>query len=255
MGQVKGILRQMRLNSIPHHPVVAPVVEATTITPTQRGAILANIKKDPFLCLSKLIVPFIRELLAPEQQVLVENFEKNMGVLQPLFDKSSLRGEIINAVSDPVISAFIEQNGLNGPFSNFLSTASERLQNHFLNISKGEVTLGHTPIAEEPLHIFLEKIHEAHRQRKSMWANGKDHLGVKGKILLEEAKVEKIQSWLINDLPREVQTMETGVNVLSIACFFMSFSIGQFNFGTPLMAEVVGIVGGVLKFDGGVDRV
>jgi hypothetical protein len=196
-------------------------------------------------------VPFIRELLPPDHHRLVDDFEKNMGVLQPLFDKSSLRKEIINAISDPVISAFIEQNGLSGPFSNFLGTASERLQTLFLNISKGEATLGHTPIAEELLHLIIEKIHAAHKQRKIMYANNQTFEGVKGKIFLEEvAKAEKIQSWLINDLPREVQTMKTAVSVLSIACSFIGFSVGQFNFGTPLMAQALGVLGGVLKFDG-----
>jgi hypothetical protein len=255
MNGVKNALRQMRLNSNSPRPVVVPAVETTAITPTQRETVLVKIKENPFLCLSKLVVPFIRQLLPPNQQFRVDNFEEKVGVLQPLFDKSSLRKEIINAISDPVISAFIEQNGLSGPFSNFLSTASERLQTLFLNISKGETTLGHTPIAEEPLHLIIEKIHKAHERRKLMWAKKQEHLGVRGKILLESKNVEKVEMWLINDLPREVETMKTATNILSVICPFLGFSIGQFNFGTPLMANVLGIVGGVLKFDGVVDRV
>jgi hypothetical protein len=254
MNGVKNALRQLRLNSNSPRPVVAPVVETTTITPIQREKVLGKIKENPFLCLSKLVVPFIRELLPPNQQFRVDDFEKNMGVLEPFFNKSSLRQEIINGISDPVISAFIEQNGLGGPFSNFLSTASERLQTLFLNISKGE-PLGNTPIAEAPLYLFIEKIHKAHERRKLMWAKKEEHLGVRGKILLESKNVEKVEMWLINDLPREVETMKTATNILSVVCPFLGFSIGQFNFGTPLMANVLGIVGGVLKFDGVVDRV
>jgi hypothetical protein len=254
MNRVKNALRQMRLNSSQRRPAVAPVVETTTITPTRRATVLAKIKENPFLCLSKLVVPFIRELLPLNQQALVDNFEEKMGVLQPFFNKSSLRQEIMNAISDPVIFTFIEQNGLSGPFSNFLSKTSERLQTLFLKISKGE-PLGHSPIAEEPLRLFIGKIHEAHEQRKIMWANKQEHIGVRGKILLECANVEKVQSWLINDLPREVETMKTTTKLLSVVCPFLGFSIGQFNFGTPLAAQLLGVLGGALKFNGVVDRV
>jgi hypothetical protein len=254
MNQVKNVLRQMRLNSSQRRPIVAPVVETTTITPTQRATVLAKIKENPFLCLSKLVVPIIRQLLPLNQQALVDNFEEKMGVLQPFFNKSSLRQEIMNAISDPVIFTFIEQNGLSGPFSNFLSKTSERLQTLFLKISKGE-PLGHSPIAEEPLRLFIGKIHEAHEQRKIMWANKQEHIGVRGKILLECANVEKVQSWLINDLPREIETMKTTTKVLSVVCPFLGFSIGQFNFGTPLAAQLLGVLGGALKFNGVVDRV
>jgi hypothetical protein len=251
MNTAIGVLRSMR--SPPKHPTIKVQPQqsiAPTITPAQRQQVLEKIKKDPFLCVSKLVLPFIKGLLPKDKHELVGNFEKHMGILRRIFDKSALREEIIQTVSDPVISAFLEKNGFDGPFCEFLNSASEKVHAHFSSVAEGKTALGHTPVTEEPVHLLVEKIVKAHSLRRGLFGrSGKQAFeGVQGKVNLEEnVKADKVTIWLINELPQDVKDISSGLRALSFACFFMGISFGPFNIGTPLLGKVLATLSESLK--------
>ena len=54
---------------------------------------------------------------------------------------------------------------------------------------------------------------------------------------------------------KNVHNISTALQVFSFACSFLRFSVGPLNIGTPLMSQVLSILGATLKWDGAWDKI
>jgi hypothetical protein len=254
MINVRNILRSMR-KPRDEKPIVIEGIslaspQLSTIASTQRHQVLVKIQNDPFLCVSKLALPFIKGLLPEKDHGLIDKFIKHMGILKRLFDKSPLREEIINTVKDPAILAFLIENGFDEMFCRVLNKACELVSAHFSRVAKGEVQIGTTTLTEKPVHLLIEKIVQTHKLRILLRGEKIDYTGKEARAYLElSGKADKFQIWLLNELPEDVQKLSSTLQVLSFTYAFMGISFGPLNVGTPLLVKVLATLADILKWD------
>jgi hypothetical protein len=254
MHQLRTVLQQMGhrppSRTIIQYKEVKPSAASTGSSAQHRLAVIEMIQANPFLCLSRFVIPFIKSLVPKEGQEIIHRLEKHQDILKILFDNSDLKQEIVNIFTDAFIATSLEEHGLETS-SQFLRKVNEKAQALLQNVAEGKAKLGHTPTTEEPLHLLIQKIDSAQKLRKELIAKGELFEGDRRKAYLEVVqKAEKIQVWLIHDLPNEVQNMSTTLRTLSFACSFLGFSVGPFNIGTPVMTRMLSILGAILKWDG-----
>ena len=169
----------------------------------QGQEVLAKLKADPFLSISELVLPFIKSLLPKEHQSVVVKFEQHKDILRKLFDKSALKGEILNTLSEPWVASFFKVREFYGPFCKFLTSFNQETCILFDNVADGKNPLGET-LTERPVKALIETIQSARKLRRSLIADNKLYQGKQLKVYLEVTeKAMPIVVWLIHDLPEE----------------------------------------------------